>query len=118
MIEERAVKTHLIITDIHNEYSVKWVGKIKDTQPLFKNGLPVFAIVSSDCRVELNTLNMKEIEECAKRITHPHGRKAVTTDKAYIFIQEVNRKETLIGVVTNNRVKTFAPMYDKVGYRL
>ena len=40
-MEEVMLKTHLIITDIHNEYHIKWCGKIKDTKPKFKNGKPI-----------------------------------------------------------------------------
>ena len=54
---------------------------------------------------------------CAKKITCPRGRAAVTTDKAYIYIQEVDNHETLVGVVTHNHVKKYAPMFDPVGYK-
>lgn len=116
-MEEVAIKTHLIITDIHEEYDVKWCGKIIDTQPIFENGKPVFILISSTSRLELNTIDMKYIEECAKRITNPRGRSAVTTDKTYIYIKEITGENTCIGVVTHNHVKSYAPMYDKVGYR-
>ena len=35
------LKTHLIISDMHEEYFVKWTGKLMDVKPLIKNGLPV-----------------------------------------------------------------------------
>ena len=38
-------------------------------------------------------------------------------DKAYIYIKEVGGHEKLLGVLTHKRVKSFAPMHDKVGYR-
>lgn len=44
-------------------------------------------------------------------------RQAVTTDKARIYIVEEDGKETLIGVLTHNNVKQYAPMFDPVGYR-
>ena len=31
-MNEVLVKTHLIITDIHEEYHIKWCGSIKDTK--------------------------------------------------------------------------------------
>ena len=37
-MEEVAVKTHLIITDIHEEYHMNWCGKIFDTNPKLKIG--------------------------------------------------------------------------------
>lgn len=117
MIENVMIKTHLIITDIHNEYSIKWCGTIIDTKPELKNGMPIFAIVGSESRVELNTLDMKQIENCAKRLTNPRGRAAVTTDKAYIYIKEIGDKETCIGIVTHKKVKKYAPMFDPVGYK-
>ena len=117
MIENVMIKTHLIITDIHNEYSIKWCGTIIDTKPELKNGMPIFAIVGSESRVELNTLDMKQIENCAKRLTNPRGRAAVTTDKAYIYIKEIGCKETCIGIVTHKKVKKYAPMFDPVVYK-
>ena len=116
-MEERLVKTHLIVTDIHEEYSVNWFGSIMNTKPLIENGLPVFIIISSTNRLELNTADIKQIEDCAKRITNPKGRQSITTDKARIYIKEEDENEVYIGVVEHNHVKTYAPMYDKVGWK-
>lgn len=117
MIENVMVKTHLIVTSIHEEFTIKWCGRIIDTKPIFKNDMPIFTIISSVSRVELNTCDMKRVEECAKKITCPRGRAAMTTDKAYIYIQEVDNHETLVGIVTHNHVKKYAPMFDPVGYK-
>ena len=117
MIEQKLVKTHLIVTEVYEEYSIDWKGKIIDTNPELKNGLPIFVLISSTDRVELNTININEIEECAKKITHPRGRAAVTTDKTFIYIKEIGEKETCIGVVTHNHIKKYATMYDRIGYR-
>lgn len=114
---EIAVKTHLIITDIHSEYEINWCGKFIDAKPLLKNGMPIFILISHSDRTELNTFDMKAIEEAGKRITHPRGRGAVAQDKAYIYLKEVDGKERLMGSIIHKRIKTFAPMYDKVGYR-
>ena len=116
MIEEIMVKTHLIVSDVHEEYHMKWCGKIRDTKPKFENGKPIFAIVGSGGRIELNTTDMKRIENCAKLLTRPRGRQAVTTDTAQIYIKEENEKETLLGILTHNHVKTYQQMYDPVGY--
>lgn len=116
-MQEIAIKTHLIITDIHDEYSIKWYGCLKDTKPLLQDGLPIFILISSTKRVELNTIDIGKIEECAKRITCPKGRSAISTDKTFIYIKEESGNQALIGTVTHNRVKQFAPMYDKVGYK-
>lgn len=116
MIEDTLIKTHLIITDIHEEFEIKWCGKIIDTNPLLKNGKPIFILISSTSRVELNTSNIKQLEKCAKSITCPRGREATTIDKTHIYIKEQTGKETLIGIVVHKHIKTFAPMYDKVGY--
>lgn len=117
-MEERRIKTHLIITDVHEEYHIDWCGKIADSKPKFKNGKPIFIIVGSkgNGRIELNTTNMKEIEKCAKLITNPRGRESITTDKCRIFLKEEDGNEKLIGILTHNHVKSYAPMYDKVGY--
>ena len=111
-MQEVMLKTHLIVTDVHEEYFVKWCGNIINTKPLLKNGMPIFIIISSDSRVELNTINIKWIEESAKKITHPRGKKAVTTDIARIYIKEEDGKETLLGRVIHNHVKQYKQMYD------
>lgn len=116
-MQEIRIKTHLIITDVRDEYSVKWFGSIINCDPVLKNGVPIFVLVSSEARIELNTIDITAIEECGKRLTRPKGRSAITSDKTRIFIKEKGDKETYIGVITHNHVKTFAPMYDKVGYR-
>lgn len=113
---EVLVKTHLIVTDIHEEYSIKWSGKIFDAKPKFKNNKPIFVIVAGGGRMEVNTVDMSRVEKCAKLLTAPKGRQAITTDKAYIYILEENDNEMLLGTLTHNHVKSYAPMYDKVDY--
>jgi hypothetical protein len=114
---EVLLKTHLIVTDVHEEYNVRWIGKVLDTKPQFKNGKPVFVIVGSGGRMELNTTDMLRLEKCAKMLTRPKGREAVTTDSSRIFIKEEDDNEKLLCVVTHNHVKSFAPMYDKIEVR-
>lgn len=112
-------KTHLIVTDVQNKYYINWCGKIADTKPFFKNGKPIFIVIGSKGtkgRIELNTTSMKQIEKSAKLMTVPHGRGAVATDSARIFIKEADGGEKLIGILTHNRVKSYAPMYDVIGY--
>lgn len=116
MVEVKA-KTHLIVTDVHNEFYIEWTGKIADTNPKFKDGKPIFVVIGGEGRMEVNTTDMKRIEKCAKLMAHPRGRGAVSTDKVRIFIKEVDGKETLIGSLTHNRVKQYAPMYDVIGYK-
>lgn len=116
-MKQVAVKTHLIITDIHSEYDIRWTGRICDAKPKLENGLPIFVIISGDTRMELNTIDMKRIESVAKSIAHPKGRQAVTTDKSRIYIKEENGNEFYLGVVVHRRVKKFQQMYDKVGVR-
>ena len=115
-MEEVLIKSHLIVKNVHEEYSVRWVGKILDTKPKFKNNKPIFVIVGGKGRMELNTTDMARIEKCAKLCTKPHGREAVTTDTARIFIIEEDGNEKLLGILTHNHVKTYAPMYDRVGW--
>ena len=115
-MQEILVKSHLIITDIHNEYDMNWCGKLATAKPVLENGLPVFVIIGARGRIELNTIDMKRIENTAKLLTHPKGRSAVSTDTARIYIKETDGNEMLMGVMTHKNVKTFAPMYDKVGY--
>jgi hypothetical protein len=88
-----------------------------DTKPQLKNGKPIFIIVGGGGRMELNTTDMARIEKCAKMCTQPRGRSAVTTDTARIYILEEDDNEKLMGVLTHDHVKTYAPMYDSVGWR-
>lgn len=111
-MEEIKLKTHLVIKDIHEEYSIRWTGKILDCKPKFKNDKPIFAIVGGKCRIELNTTDMKLIEKTAKLCTRPRGREAVTTDTARIYIIEEDDNQKLMGTLTHNHIKTFAPMHD------
>lgn len=117
MIEQVPIKTHLIVTDVHEEYDINWCGKLFDAKPLMKDGLPVFVIIGDHRRIEICTLNMNRIEECAKKLTNPRGRQAVTSDSAEIYIKEENGNEKLLGVVTHYHIKRYAEMYDKVGYQ-
>lgn len=112
-MQEVKLKTHLIVTDVHEEYSIKWCNSIANTKPLFKNDKLVFIIIGSKERMELNTIDIKMVEENAKRLTHPRGRKAVTTDTAYIYLKEENGHEALIGKVIHNHVKKYQQMYDR-----
>ena len=116
-MDEILIKSHLIVTDVHEEYSVKWIGRILDTKPEFKNGKPIFVVTGGGGRMELNTTDMKRIEHCAKLCTRPRGRSAVTSDTARIYIVEEDGNEKLMGIVTHDHVKRYAPMYDKVGWR-
>lgn len=116
-MQEVSIKTHLIIDDIHEEYNMNWCGKILDAKPKIKNGLPIFIIIGSRGRIELNTINMQQIEQCAKSLTEPKGRTAISSDSSHIYIQEIDGNEKLMGVLTHKRVKHFVPMHDKVGYR-
>lgn len=111
-----ALKTHLIVTDIHDEYKIDWFGKLKDVKPLLCKGAPVFVIVSSLGRTEINTFDIGEIERTAKILTNPRGRESITTDSARIYIKEDNGNEKLLGKVIQNHIKKYAPMYDKVEY--
>lgn len=117
-MQEVKLKTHLIITDIHEEYHMNWCGRLLDAQPAFnERGMPTFVIVGSQSRMEVNTTDMIYLEKYAKRLTYPKGRTAITKDTARIYIKEVDGNERLMGVLTHRRIKTFAPMYDSIGYK-
>ena len=117
-MQEVKVKTHLIITDIHEEYHMNWCGKLFDAKPaLDEKGIPTFIIIGSQSRMEVSTIDIKHLEDCAKCLTHPKGRSAISSDTARIYIKEINGKEKLLGILTHKRIKSFAPMYDAVGYR-
>ena len=115
-MQEVMLKTHLIVSGVHDEYSIDWCGHIINTKPLLKNGLPIFVIVGSKSRMELNTINIKLIEESAKQLTHPKGREAVTIDVARIYIKEEDGKETFLGKVVHKHIKKYQQIYDKFGY--
>ena len=113
---EVMLKTHLIVTDVHEEYFVKWCGKLANVKPLLKNDLPIFIIIGTDGRMELNTIDIQTIEKCAKSLCHPRGKGAITTDCARIYILEEDETETLMGKVFHNHVIQYQQMYDKFKY--
>lgn len=116
-MEEVKIKSHLILTDITHTYDVNWCGRIAETVPKIVNGLPLFAAVGARGRVELNTIDMRQLEECAKRLTDPKGRSALNLDTSHIYLLEENGNEVLMAVVTHKIVRSYAPMYDWVGWR-
>ena len=116
-MEEISIKTHLIITDIHDEYHMNWCGKLANAKAQLKNGLPIFVIIGTRGRIELNTIDIVQLENTAKLLTHPKGRSAISKDTSRVYIKEVDGNEMLLGVLTHKNVKTFSPMYDKVGYK-
>ena len=116
-MEEKLIKTHLIVVDVHDEYNMRWCGKIAEADPWFENDMPIFVVVGRNGRVELNTVDIKRVEECAKRMTQPRGREAITKDTACVYIKEKDKSERVLGVLEHRHIKRYAPMYDKVGYR-
>ena len=115
-MSEVLIKSHLIVTDVHDEYHMVWQGKIVNTKPKFKNNKLMFAIISGKGRMEINTSDMQEVERCAKLMTYPRGRQSVTSDDARVYLIEEDDKETFMGILTHSHIKKYAPMYDKVGY--
>ena len=112
-MSEVMLKTHLIVSDVHEEYCIDWCGSIANAKPIFKNNMPIFILISSEERRELNTIDIKKIEEVAKKITRPRGRQAVTTDITRIYIKEEGGKQKLLGKVIHNHVKEYQQMYDR-----
>lgn len=110
------LKTHLIVSDVHEEYFVKWCGKLANVKPLLKNELPIFIIIGGGGRIELNTIDIKEIERYAKKLCRPRGKEAITSDCARIYILEEDESETLMGKVFHNHVKQYQQMYDRFEY--
>ena len=111
------VKTHLIITDVRDEYDVNWCGRILDSNPIIKDGKPVFVIVGNHSRIEFNTIDMRLLEKWGKKLTQPRGREAITKDCSRIYIKEVDGNEKLACIITHRRIKSFAPMYDEIPFR-
>lgn len=109
------VKTHLITTDQWDEYEVKWIGRLIDANPELTDGLPTFVIASGKGRIEMKTVNLKQIEKQAKKHTYPRGRGKETEDKSFIYIKEVGGNEKLVGVVVHKHFRKYSPMYDEVG---
>lgn len=113
-MHEIMIKSHLIVTDIHSEYHIRWLGRMIDIKPELKNGKPIFIVVGGGGRMELNTTDMLRVEKCAKLVSQPKGRGAVSTDTTRIYIREVDDTERLMGILTHDRVKEYSQMYDKV----
>lgn len=112
-MSELLEKPQLVVIDTQDDFHINWCGKIIDSKPAIKNDRPIFIVISSGHRFELNTTDLNYVEKIAKRATCPKGRQAITSDSARILIKEENGNEMLLGVVFHNRVKTFAPIYKK-----
>lgn len=110
------INTHPIVVSSHEEYHIEWCGKILDTHPKIVNNMPVFFIRGSQGGLELNTLDMKMIEQIAQKLTNPHGKGSITTDKSYIYIIEEDDTKKLLGVVTHNHIRDYRQMYDEFEY--
>ena len=93
-----------------------WCGSIIDSKPKMIDGKPIFIIRGKSGAIEINTTDVKYLERVAQKMTEPRGRAAVTTDRARIYIKQEDDSEKLIGILTHDKVKTFAPMYDSFYY--
>lgn len=111
------VKTHLIITDVKDEYDINWCGRLLDSNPLIKNSKPIFVVIGNHHRVEFNTVDTRMLEKYGKMFAEAKGREAVTKGCSRIYIKEVDGNEKLTCVVTHWRIKQFAPMYDEIPFR-
>ena len=107
------INTHPIVVGQHEEYHIDWCGKLADTHPKLENGIPTFLIRGKNGMVIVNTINMKQLEQSARKLTNPCGKGAVTTDKAYIYIMEEDNKRTLLGVVTHFHIREYRRMFDE-----
>ncbi len=106
-------KVNFVCINCNDEYHMNWVDKIVNSNPIFVNNQLSFVIISSQSRLEINTMDLKRVERSAMHITKPKGRSAITTDKARIYIKEVGGKKKLLGILTHNRVKDFVPVKNK-----
>ncbi len=106
-------KSHLIVTDVQNDFYTKWCGKIIDSKPIIKNGKPIFVIIGGQGRLEINTIDINYVEKIARKMTCPKGRQATTSDSARIYIKEKSDNEMLLGVVFHIRTKNFVSVRDK-----
>lgn len=111
------INTHPIVKETHEEYHIEWCGQIINTKPKLENGKPIFYIRGGGGTIELNTIDIKVVEDIAKKLTNPQGRASVTTDKASIYIIEEDNSKTLMGIVTHDHVKTYNQMYDEFEVR-
>lgn len=108
------VKTHLITKDQYDEYTVKWHGRLIDTKPELKNGMPVWVLQRTSGRMEINSIDLKYIETMAKKFTRPRGRGSLTSDRTLIYIKELDGKEKHVATVIHNHIRKYAPMYDEL----
>lgn len=109
------VKTHLITTDQYDEFDVRWVKKLSSQKPLFdNNGNLQFAVLSNKGRLEVHTFDLAYLESQAKKFTWPRGRKAITTDKARIYLKTEDGDEVLMAIITHDHIRKYSPMYDEL----
>ena len=108
------VKTHLIVTGQSDNFKTEWKKSILSIEkPILTDGLLNYVIVTKEKRVEMKELDPMKVEKCAKKLTWPRGRGALTTDLAKIYVK-TERGEELIGIVTHNHIRDYAPMFDEI----
>lgn len=113
---EVKLKTHLIVSDVHEEYTIKWRKEIATIKPFLKNDLPIFILVGTRGRMELNTIDMALIERNAKNLSRPRGKESITSDCVSIYVLDEEENEKLVGRVLHDHVKQYQQMYDKFEY--
>ena len=52
-MREVAIKTHLIITNIYDEYHMSWQGKIINTKPKFKDDKLMFLLLENNLNIPI-----------------------------------------------------------------
>lgn len=114
MKEKEELQTRWIVTDVEDSYSVKWIKTMKEIYPMFKNNKFIFIVVGGNGRMEINTNDMTRVEKCAKMMSYPKGRAAVTSDTVRIFVRQQDESEVLMGFLKHERAKTFAPIIERI----
>lgn len=92
--EREEMTSRFIRTGQDSNFKVNWATRLMDTQPVLKNGMPTFYIISKEGRLEMNTMDMNALEKKAKLMCDPTGRGKFQSDKVLIYLQ--NEPEALV----------------------
>lgn len=92
--EQEDQTKRFIKTGEDTNFDVQWRTRLVDTQPVLKNGIPTFYILSKAGRLEMTTMDMNALEKKAKMMCDPTGRGSYKSDKVLIYLK--NEPEALV----------------------
>lgn len=116
MNKDTKPKMSFICTGRDEDYSVNWFQTTSNDEDAKTSprGSLLFIIVHDEGRTTIETNDLMQVIEIAKRKTCPKGKGKQSIGKVYVYwIGKDTNKEYLMAVVTHTVTRHFRPMYSK-----